>query len=376
MILVNDPGDGRHTYAALEHASWNGWTPTDLVFPNFLFLIGCSIVFSVEARLRRGASRGAIALQMIRRAVTILALQFGIVLVPQFQFAHMRIFGVLTRIALCYLIAGLIFLITRRAASIAFVAAALLSGYWLLLRFVVVPGFGLPVRDVPLLDQVGNLTSWIDRGFTVWTQRWLHTGVLYRKTSDPEGLLSTLPAVATSLLGVLAGLQLTRPAKDETGKRLSRSTALNLLAAGVACLIVGEVWSNSFPINKNLWTSSFVLLAGGFSLVGLALAHSIFDEQRWHERSALLRGLSCPCLVFGSNAIVAYVLSELIVIVASAIHVPGTPAAMTLLGFVYRRLFALHGSTQNTSLAFACAYVAVCFLPCWLLWRKRIFVRV
>ena len=370
MILVNDPGDWKQVYAPLDHAEWNGWTPTDLVFPNFLFLIGCSIVFSVNARLSRGVPRSTLVLQVLRRAVFIFAIKTFLSLYPHFHYTHMRIFGVLTRIALCYAAAASLYLLTRRWQIIAVITATLLIGYWALLRFVPVPGFGMPGGEVAFMDPNGNLTSWIDRGFNQWTQHFLHTGNLYRGTRDPEGVLSTLPSIATTLFGVLAGLVLVR----EPAPRFGRSTLLGI--ASVAALGLAEVWNVTFPINKNLWTSSYVLLAAGWSLGGLALCHWIFDEHQWHERHTWLRRVAAPFLVFGSNAIFTYAFSDLLVETFANVPVHLSTGPGNLWRAVYLNVFARSGSTPNTSLAFAITVVVVCFVPTWLLWRKRLFLRV
>jgi predicted acyltransferase len=366
MILVNDPGDWGHVYWPLDHAEWNGFTPTDLVFPTFLFLVGCSLVLSVRARLARGVARGTIALSMLRRAGIIVLLDLFLAAYPHFHLTHLRIYGVLTRIALCYLAAGLIFLYVRSAKALAIVTVALLIGYWALLRLVPVPGAGMPVRDFAMNDPVNNLTAWIDRGVTAWCQSRLHTGRLYLKTSDPEGLLSTLPAVATALLGVLAALWL-----------LSRHTAevirRSLMVAGLVALTLGRVWNAWFPVNKNLWTSSFVLYAGGWSILLLALFFWLFDDLRVQERTALGRAVVWPMLVFGANAITAYVVSELLV---ESLLWWKLPAGGSAWRWLYQHGFAFHGSNENTSLAFALAYVVVCFAPNWILWRRGVFLKV
>lgn len=374
MILVNDPGDWKHVYAPLEHAKWNGWTLTDLVFPSFLFLVGCSIVFAVESRLARGVAAGTIALQIFRRALVIFAIKMALTVFPYFHMTRLRIFGVLTRIALCYLIAGLIYLWVRRARWVFVSVIVLLVGYWALMRFVPVPGIGWPVRDVPLLDMDRNLAAWLDRGFNDWCQRLLHTGVLYEKTRDPEGLLSTLPAVGTTLIGVLAGLWLRRTSGVDA---ITRSVCRNgLLAAGAGCVALGELWGVWFPINKNLWTSSYVLLAAGWSLLGLACAYWLFDAERLQERSRVVRGALWPWLVFGSNAITAYAMSNLIVKLLLWWKVQDNGQMVSVWGWVYEHAFARWGSTENTSVVFALAFVVVCFLPNWWLWRRKIFLRV
>ena len=368
MILVNDPGDWGHVYAPLDHAPWNGFTPTDLVFPTFLFLVGCSIVFSIESRLARAVAKKTIAIQIIRRAATLFAVKMLLSAYPHFHLTHLRIYGVLTRIALCYLIAGLLFLYVRSARALAVVAIAILIGYWALLRFVPIPGLGHPVRDFPILDPDRNLTAWIDRGVSAFTRHYLHTGRLYEKTRDPEGLLSTLPAVATTLLGILTALRL---------KSRPRST-LQLIPAALIFLTLGLLWNPWFPINKNLWTSSYVLFAAGWSLLLLALFHWLFDMQHLQLRSRLARAILWPLQVYGSNAITAFLFSEALVetLLWWHVSVPADPRIQTAWSWLYFTLFARHNSTENTSLAFALAYVVVSFLPNWFLWRRKLFLRI
>jgi predicted acyltransferase len=370
MILVNDPGDWNHVYTQLDHAFWNGWTLTDLVFPNFLFLIGASIIFSLQSRIAKGESRSALAGHIVRRAAILFALGLFIAAFPHFHLTHLRIYGVLTRIALCYLCAALICLATRKISHLAVIVASLLIGYWILMRFVPVPGFGVPTRDIPLLDQTGNLTSWIDRGFVGFTQRFIHAGHLYRKTSDPEGLLSTLPAIATTLLGSITGLIMSLPQYTPAKKR-------NLLALGaVLFFAAGEIWNLTFPINKNLWTSSYVLLAAGCSLLILTLTYTLVDMWRIQDKSRVARAALWPWLVFGSNAIVVYAISDFLVEILVSIKVPNDGKTITAWNWIYLHGFSHGRSTEITSVVFAIIFVLVCFLPNWLLWRKRIFIKI
>ncbi|MDQ2832209.1 MAG: heparan-alpha-glucosaminide N-acetyltransferase domain-containing protein [Acidobacteriota bacterium] len=370
MILVNTPGDSTHTFTPLEHAEWNGWTPTDLVFPNFLFLIGMSLIFSLQSRIGRGDNRLALAAHIIRRAAILFALDIFIAAFPHFHFAGLRIYGVLTRIAVCYLIAALLLLVTRRVAVLTAIVVALLVGYWALLRFVPVPGYGVPTRDVAMLDMTGNLTSWIDREVSGFLMRTIHVGSLYRGTRDPEGLLSTMTAVATMLLGSIAAV-LMRSLKYTTAAKRNA-----FAAAGVLCVIAGEVWNRSFPINKNMWTSSYVLLAGGISLLSLALVYWLVDMEKLQDRSSVVRAVLWPWLVFGSNAIVVYVVSELLVDVLVSIRFSSAGKMTNAMAWLYTQGFSHGRSTEVTSVAFALAFVAVCFVPNWMLWRKRIFVKI
>lgn len=370
MILANNPGDGRVSYRPLDHAEWNGWTPTDLIFPTFLFLVGCSIVFSVGSRLARGVPRTAIFWQVVKRSFWILVISYSLRLLPDFSnLHHVRLFGVLPRIAVVYLCAAGLFLISQRARSIVITLVVLLVGYYVLLRFVPVPGAGIPGRDVPFMDPYNNLTAYIDRGFNGWTQRYLHTGYLYVKYRDPEGWLSTLPAIGTGLLGILAG-KLIRSAQP------AKRVCVTLLGAGIASILAGEVWSLWFPINKNLWTSSFVLLAAGIAALLLALTYWIYDTLQLQHRSHAMRMLSWPWIVFGSNAITAYVMGSVWGKTLDYIRFRDAGKVSTPLPWLYAHVFAHGGSTANSSLAFAMFYVVLCFLPVWVLWRRGIFLRV
>jgi predicted acyltransferase len=418
MILVNDPGDWSHVYKQLDHAEWNGFTLTDFVFPNFLFIVGASTIFSIASRMAKGDCRLTLTGHLFRRALTIFAIKMLLSAFPHFHLTHLRIFGVLTRIAICYLIAGLICLAVwntrHRARSLAAITAALLIGYWALMRFVPVPGLGLasrwdaiPTHAVPILDPVNNLAAWLDRSFNAFTRTWLHTGSLYNKTHDPEGLLSTLPAIATTLIGCITGLWLRTarnpgpvPVAPQEGRHSERRSESPYSASGaatitpvrgLACLILfglisltlGLAWSPFFPINKNLWTSSYVLFSAGLSLLLLGLCYWLIDIRRLNQKP-FGKALLWPWLVFGSNAITAYVISNFLVelaiwikVPAGAWVVPADPAKhISAWQWAYVHLFARHGSTYVTSLAFAVAFVALCFLPNWFLWRKKIFLKV
>jgi len=201
MIMVNNNGGGKDAYWAMKHTAWNGFTPTDLVFPTFLFVVGISTVFSTEARLAKGATRKSLLLHTFRRAVILFLLGLLVNSFPLFHRHTLRIYGVLPRIALCYFLVAIFYLTRPSWKTIAALAAAALVGYWAIMRFIPVPGYGVPTHGVPLLDQSGNLTAWLDRQI-------FPASHLYERTRDPEGLLSTLPAVATTLIGCITGLWL------------------------------------------------------------------------------------------------------------------------------------------------------------------------
>jgi predicted acyltransferase len=349
MILVNNPGDGPAAYPPLQHSAWNGWTPTDLVFPFFLFIVGVAMVFSFRARRERGASRRTLMAHVVWRSLILFGLGMFLNGFPNhYQLASWRVYGVLQRIAVCYLITSALALWTKRRGQ-AFAVLACLAGYWIVMRYVSVPGFGVPGRDIPLLDPDRNLAAWLDRKLLL--------GHLWEGTRDPEGVLSTLPAVATCLLGLLTGEWL---ASDR-----SRSTkAAGMAGAGLLCVAAGELMNIWFPINKKLWTSSYVVFTAGLALLSLALAYWVLDIRQW-------RSWSKPFVVFGKNAIAAYVLSEMLAagLDTLAVHT-GDGGVMTWHEVLHTSLFAPLGNPANASLLYSIFYVLVCLAAIWVLdWR-------
>ena len=358
MILVNNNGDFRNTYWPLLHSEWNGWTPTDLVFPFFVFIVGVSMVYSFRSRLARGDSKSAIFIHVLRRAIILFAI--GVLVVNSFPDHYnpltIRIYGVLQRIAICYLVAAVFVLWTGIEGKIAAIGICLI-GYWILMRYVPVPGFGVPTRDIPLLDPNRNWVAWLDRKLLM--------GHLYEGVRDPEGLLSTIPAIGTVLFGVLTGEWL-------RSKATARAKALWMFIFGVIGLAAGKFFNIWFPINKKLWTSSYVLFTAGFALVVLALCYWLLDVRK------LRGGWTMPILVFGMNAIAAYTLSEMLAAgLGSWIVREPSGREISMQSIIYERLFAVHGiSTHNTSLAYALAFVLVCWLAMWMLYRKKIFLKI
>ena len=366
MILVNDPGSWSHIYPPLEHAEWNGWTPTDLIFPFFLFIVGVSLTLSFASRIARGLTRRTLAVHVVRRSALIFGIGLFLNGFPDFDFTSIRIMGVLQRIAICYLVAGLLYLATFQTESsaekparvranlrvTAGVAIALLIGYWALMSFVPVPGYG-----AGRLGKDDNLGAYVDRtlmGGHLWGES---------VTWDPEGFLSTLPAIASLLLGILAGEWL-------RSDRRERRKTLGLAAAGLVLLIVGRLLHPYFPINKNLWTSTFVLFTGGFAMLALAACYWIVDVRSW-------RAWTPPFLVFGMNAILAYALAALVSEVSTDFEFSGSHGHQTTLhGWIYERFFVPHASPVNASLAFAVFFVLVIFLLLWPFYRGKLFLRI
>jgi predicted acyltransferase len=355
MILVNNGGSGRYSYSQLEHSAWNGWTLTDLVFPSFLFIAGISIVFSTESRLARGESKGALRLHVLKRSVILFLLGLVVNGFPLFHLGTLRIYGVLQRIAICFFFASLLYLWNSRAWVAATTVVAALIGYWILMRWVPIPGIGVPTHGVPLLDPNQNWVAYLDRK--------LLPGRLYEGVRDPEGLLSDIPAMGTILLGVLTGIWLRRP------KSLS-AKATGLLIASLSGLLLGSLWNVWFPINKKLWTSSYVLFAAGCTLLLLAICFYAVEIKQW------TRGWTYPWLVFGSNAITAYVFSELLAGALSAVYVRNGARVTDLQQRIYQSWFFPLVNPSFGSLLYAIAFVLVCFVPVLLLYRKKIFIKV
>jgi predicted acyltransferase len=350
MILVNNGSE--YSYWPLKHSAWNGWTPTDLVFPTFLFLVGTTIVFSFESRLSRGASKKSLAMHTVRRFVILFLLGLVVNGFPFFPLATLRIYGVLQRIAICFLICSFLYLWDRRPTSKIVLAVVALLGYWALMRLVPVPGYGVPGRDIPFLDKNANIVAWLDRH--------IFPGRLYEGVRDPEGLLSNIPAIATTLLGMLTAMWL------RSKESMERKCA-GMLGSGIVLILLGELWNPWFPINKKLWTSSYVLFAAGMSLLGLAICYWAVEIRGWKK------GWTYYWLVFGSNAITAYVLSELLSSGLSAIKLGPNES---LEGFIYQGVFQRVHPPGIGALLYSLTFVMVCWLVVWPLYVKRIFIKV
>ncbi len=354
MIMVNNNGSDR-AWSFMKHADWNGMTATDLVFPTFLLVVGVSIVFAYEAHLAKGATRAQLAWQTVRRAAILFA--FGLIVnsFPFFNFHTMRIYGVLQRIAVCYLIAGLFYLWDKRWQSKVVVLVAALVGYWILMRWVPVPGYGMPGRDIPFLDKDAQWVAYVDRH--------IFPGRLYEGTRDPEGLISDVPALGTALLGVLTGIWL-------RSKHTLQGKAAGLAGGAAACLAIGSLWALEFPLNKKLWTSSYVLVAAGISVAILAL---FFWAIEVHGKKG---AWTYPLLVLGSNSILVYMISELLPGVNDLIHFQDHGHRMTPLGWTWVHWFSHIPDGGWASFAFSFSYMLLCFIPVWICYRKRIFLKV
>lgn len=355
MILVNNPGSWGSVYAPLRHAAWHGWTPTDLVFPFFLFIVGVAIPLSLGRRVEAGEG-GRLVPKLVRRAAVLLALGLFLSGYPFGLFGSRsfgalletwRIPGVLQRIAVCYLVASLLFVYLRPRAQ-QLCAAACLLGYWALLALVPVPGRVGP----PDLDSQGDhLAGWLDRvvfGNHVWSQ-----AVVY----DPEGLLSTIPAVATTLIGVAAGRLLLRslPAVELVAR---------LFVGGSVLVVVGYVWGWFVPINKPLWTSSYAVFTGGLAMCGLALFHWCCEVR---ERRRLMR----PLVVYGVNAITVFVGSGVLAKTLAVQVGESSPKA-----HVYETLLASWLPPHMASLAYALVWITAWYAVLAWMYRRGLVLKI
>lgn len=375
MIVVNSPGSWSHVFDPLLHATWHGATLTDLVFPFFLFLVGVSIALAYGKRAVEGVERGALYRKIVFRSAKIFALGLFLSLWPNFDFESLRVAGVLQRIALVFLACAILFLNTSWRAQ-AWIGAALLLGYWAAMAWIPVPVDAVNARALdtgvversfgqevavsidarsagllePNLEPGTNLTAWIDRR--------LLPGRMWERSWDPEGLASALPAVATGILGMLAGALMLSVA--DPYRRVS-----GLFLLGFGAWLAGAAWGWVFPLNKNLWSSSFVLFSGGLATMALAACSLLADAygcRRWAKVG----------VVFGANAVVTYALSGMLLVVfyGSGWGVPSASAAFM------EWAIGAGLSGKLASLLYALLYLAALYVPAWWLWRKRIFVRL
>lgn len=348
MILVNNPGDWKYVYAPLRHAPWHGWTPTDLILPFFLFIVGVSLSLSLSRRREQEVSLGNIYIKIIRRSSIIFALGIFLALIPRFDFATLRIPGVLQRIALCYLFSSLLFLNTGKKGR-TFFAFSLLIIYWLIMKLIPVPGYGAGV-----LEYQGNLCAYVDSQ--------LLSGHLYKPGFDPEGLLSTIPAISTTLLGTLTG--------DWLQSSIRKSLKMiGLFLAGLFLTFAGLVLHPLFPINKQLWTSTYVLFTAGVGLLILGICYSLMDVAGW-------RKWAYPFLVFGTNAIFVYFGLSLMAKLIPMIKIPIDSHTISLKTYIYSHLLVPWAGHVNGSLIYP-----VCLILFWTgvmipLYKKNIYIKI
>ena len=359
MILVNNPGSWGNIYAPLKHAPWHGCTPTDLIFPFFLFIVGVSIAYAMGSKKTDPALHKQLILKALKRALILFGLGLFLSLYPKIftdpieALKVVRIPGVLQRIGLVFFFATLIFL-KNSEKNIFKILIGLLAFYWIMMTFVPVPGVGYPN-----LEKETNLGAWIDR--SILTEAHLYKSA---KTWDPEGLFSTIPAIATALMGVLTGLFLRR-------KDIEAPTKVAwLFTAGIFATIAGLLWDLQFPINKALWTSSFVLYTGGLATIILALCYWMLDVQRYTR-------FTTPFVVYGVNAITVFFLSGLLPRTLNMIKVKMPDGTETgAQSWLYQSFYTPYFSPVNASLAWAVTQILFWFVILYIMYRKKIFIKV
>ncbi len=360
MVLVNNPGSWASVYAPLRHAQWNGWTPTDLIFPFFVYIVGVALTYSFGKLLERGATRAELMLKACKRFAMIFAMGLAIAgfaspegLFTGYQLEHIRVPGVLQRIAVAYLVTSAIYLYTKSWKSRAVWGAAILLAYWALMALVPVPGVGAPDFSGP----GKNISNWLDL-------RVIGPDHVYPGTApwDPEGLLSTMGAIGTCIIGSLGG-QLLR------ARRSPEEKTNGLFVMGTLLLAAGLMWGGVFPINKSIWTSSYVLFAGGFASIFLALCYWTADAQGW-------RWWTKPFVVYGTNALALYFLSA--IVTRLILWVIPSPAGGDehFKEWLYRTAFVPFFSPINASLAWALFYVLAWLGIMWVFYSRKIFIKV
>ena len=344
MIMVNNPGSWKYVYPPLEHASWNGLTPTDLIFPFFIFIVGVSITLAYTKRLNSGIDKGPMYQKILFRTLKIFAVGILLWLFPKFNFETVRIAGVLQRIAIVFMVGAFLFLNTKWKTQ-AIVAGILLVGYWLIMVLIPTPGYGKV-----MLEPGANIAAWFDSKFL--------PGYLYQKTWDPEGILSTFPAIASGITGMLAGHLI-------LNKMTQERKVIYLFSLSFLAFIVGFMWSYIFPLNKNIWTSSFVLVTSG--LAGMTLAVSIFFVDILGRTR-----FTKPGIIFGSNAITAYVLADILTLPFYRWNIGGA----SLSGH-WMNMFSNFGwNLKFGSFTFAVIFICLNFIPVWFLYKKKILIKL
>lgn len=340
MVLVNN-GGGPQSYSQLEHAAWNGWTMTDTVFPSFIWIVGVAITFSLGRKLEAGEARTQLLPRIFQRAAVLYILGLLIYAFPDFSLSHQRLLGVLQRIAICYLVASIIYLYSGLRAQIVWIVS-LFAVYWMMMSFVPVPGYGAGRLDVE-----GNFAHYVDH-IVLGSHNYAST-----KTWDPEGVVSTLPAIATALLGIMAGHVL--HLKITLSQRRMR-----LVIIGGFLIAMGLIWNIWLPINKKLWTDSFSTFMAGLDFVVLAALIWLVDE-RGHTK--IVR----PFVITGMNAITVYLVSEFL---AEAL------SSTSAHDFLYDHFYAPIASPVNASLLWALSFALLMFLLAWFMYRRKWFVRI
>jgi predicted acyltransferase len=361
MILVNNAGDWGKTWAPLLHAEWHGWTLTDLVFPFFLFIVGAAIPFALP-RPHDPATSAERHRKILKRSVLLFLLGLALIWFPYYTVAweRARIFGVLQRIGIVYCVAALAWLHLRTRAR-AVLSIALLAGYWAAMKLIPVPGFG--AGD---LSPEGNLAFHVDH-LILGPHIWRYSP----GPGDPEGILSTMPAIVSALAGLFAGEYL-RSKTGTTAEREAPRTLIHLTLTGALLTILGLATSPLFPINKNLWSPTYVIFTSGLALLALAAFHALLDRGETPKTATWAR----PFELFGRNAIAAYVGSGVMARTLTVIRLHGAEGEMTLRNWLYGNLYASWLPGYWASFFWALDFVLVWLAVVWLLDRRGLHLRL
>jgi predicted acyltransferase len=364
MILVNNPGDWGHIYKPLAHAEWHGWTPTDLVFPFFLFIVGVSVVFALAPALEKGISKTQLTQKAVFRALKLFGLGVFmaafpfVVFEPEFamkDFEKLRIMGVLQRIALCYLFASLLFIYLKINLLDWLVIGCLLL-YWVLMTLAPVPEYGVGMIDSP----DGNFASYTDRILLGKNHLWAGAS----RMRDPEGLLSTMTALVNTLLGIRVGLIIRNKSLDHYQK------LVQIFSQGVILVIIGYVWDWFFPINKSIWTSSYAIFTSGQAMCGLALCYYLIDVKPYKKWFFFFE-------VYGVNALIVFVMSGLLAKTLGLIKIAETAEkSISAGGWFYKNVCLKIFETYNASLLYALIWIALWFGVLLVMYKKNIIVKV
>lgn len=342
MILVNYPGSYNYVYAPLSHARWHGITPTDFIFPFFIFIVGVSIALSYSKQIGAAKPRKEMVKKILVRAIKIYVIGFFIHYLPDFDFSKFDLFGVLQRIAIVYMFCALLFVFTNWKTQI-YILGGILLFYWIAMSFIPTGAFSAGTLEPGL-----NFAAWFDRLF-------FSPEMLGKHGWNSEGIFSTFPAIATGIAGMLAGHLIVK-------QKLSERTLIWLFTAGVLGVIAGSIWDWQFPINKKMWTSSYVLYTAGWASIALAISLWFIDFLGYKNNVIARCGV-----IFGSNAIIVYMMADVFETIYKYTHIHD---------FVYLGLINLGMEEINASLIWALLSVGSCFLVAYLLYRKKLFFKL
>ncbi len=352
MVLVNNPGTWSEIYSPLKHAEWHGITPTDYIFPFFLFIVGVAISLALGKRIESRITKD-IYLKILRRTAVIFLLGLFLAAFPYFEFSTIRIPGVLQRIAVCYLIASLIFLHTSWKQQ-AIISVILLFVYWIFMTVIPVSGCDITTIN----DKACNLSAYLDRLVLSEAHIWKQS-----KVFDPEGILSTIPAIVTTLSGVLTGTWL--KTKREDHEKVS-----GIFFFGIVLCAVGWYWSLFFPFNKSLWTSSYVVYTSGLALCFLGFCYWLIDIKAYKKWTK-------PFVIFGVNALALFVGSGIMAKCMYLIKVAGENGEpISLQAWIFKNIFLSIASPINASLFYAITFILLWLFIMWLLYRKKIYIKI